>query len=206
MSCVTSPARRTPMTASEQAAVERRYRETRRKVDAATIDVERARYLETLERVGGLVARAKAEGVRPDGRPEVLRKNADVINRARLSEFETRREAWIALGYSPFEAADLALNPPAKLFKRADASGRVWSHADGEYLSRWIIERNATLRRAKSAAAPPRFWRADDAAEHKAVLGPGSRAFGLADDELVEDWTDEFRDEDDDDDWDDDDD
>jgi hypothetical protein len=164
------------MTAAERASVERQYRESRRKVDAATIDAERAQYMETLAAVGGLVARAKAEGVRPDGRPEVLRKNADVINRARLSAFEARRAAWLALGYSPFEAADLALNPPAKLFEKADASGRVWSHADGEYLSRWIIERNATLRRAKSAAAPARGWAANGVVETKEIR-PGSHGF-----------------------------
>lgn len=113
MSAITGrPARRTaPMTAAEQAEIERQYRATRRKVDAVTIDAARAQYLKTLERVGGQVARAKAEGIRPDRRPEAIRKNADVINGARLDAFERRFAAYLALGYGAFEAAEWARKP-----------------------------------------------------------------------------------------------
>jgi hypothetical protein len=141
------------MSAAEQATIERQYREARRKVDAVTVDAARARYLETLAKAGGLVAKAKAEGVRPDRRPEAIRKNADVINRARLSAVEARRDAYRALGYTPIQAIELAMRPT--VYQQADAEGKVWMHKDREHLGRWIEQRNRTLLRprARSSAA-----------------------------------------------------
>ena len=148
----TTTTRRAPMTDAEAEALRRQYRATLKAVDDALHAGARAQYLRTLENVGGLVARLEAEGVRPDGRPEAIRKNADVINRARVSEFERKRDAYITLGHAPLQATELALGYPQTPYKMADASGKAWTHADGKHLERWIEQRNRTLGRARSAA------------------------------------------------------
>jgi hypothetical protein len=111
--------------------------------------------------------------------------------------------------YKQLEAKYGAPAPP--MHKMADAGGTWWQSTSLAVLRKHVGERNRTIsspayRYVKAGGEEGRRRAGGGGrAEHKAVLGPGSRSFGLADDDLVEDWTDEFRDEDDDD-WDDDDD
>ena len=148
------------MTAAEAAAVERRYRETQRKVDDA------------LERV------ARSEKARDDrARREyraTLNRTADVVERARLEDIARKENAWRVLGYPAAQAAELARKPLRD--QVVDADGKAWQHPDREHLARWVAQRNETLRAAKASGSRP-SWRSDGVVEHKAVL-PESRGFG----------------------------
>jgi hypothetical protein len=80
------------------------------------------------------------------------------------------------------------------MHKMADASGKAWQHRDLAVLLKHIAERNRLISspgyRSIQAAyqeSQRRAARGHGRYEHKAVLGPGPRAFGPADDEVVED-------------------
>jgi hypothetical protein len=155
----TTSRRSAPVSAAEAAALERACRETLRRADDAIARVDRSR-------------KACDDRLCREYRA-TLRRTDDLIKRAKLAEFERKRDAWIALGHSPREAAELGRR--ATMYRMTDAHGQFWRYTDKDHLTRWIVERNKTLRsQAKSTVASYRSDRGYGAVEHKAVL-PGSR-------------------------------